>query len=109
MRQCVNARPFINLRILLRIQKKAKPTMDGGAAAAQDVAMSEPNQCAADAEATTEDNACIDDPVDIVEGTAPAATGKGSGPADAAKCVKCMKRYGKSSECSAAAALATCI
>ena len=50
----------------------------------------------ADAGAAADDN---DDPV---EDTPPAAatassSSKGPGPGDAAKCVKCMKRYGKSS------------
>ena len=45
-----------------------------------------------------------DDPVEGTTATAAAAaataSSKGPGPGDAAKCVKCMKRYGKSSECS---------
>ena len=66
-----------------------------GAAPAQDVDVSmseEQNQQVADAAANN------DDPV---EGTSAAAatasSSKGPGPGDAAKCVKCMKRYGKSS------------
>lgn len=64
-----------------------------------DVPMSEEQNQAADAD----DN---DDPVEGTPGTpsaaaATASSSKGPGPGDAAKCVKCMKRYGKSSKCTA--------
>ena len=51
--------------------------------------------------ANADDN---DDPVEGTPNSAAAATAsssKGPGPGDAAKCVKCMKRYGKSSKCTA--------
>ena len=65
---------------------------DAAAAAPQDVPMPEAQ------------NHVDDDPVEGTTATAAAAaataSSKGPGPGDAAKCVKCMKRYGKSSECS---------
>ena len=76
----------------------AAPTQDA------DVPMSEEqNQRAAEAAAADDND---DDPVEDTPSAAAAAaaatasSSKGPGPGDAAKCVKCMKRYGKSSKCS---------
>ena len=63
-----------------------------------DVPMSEEQNQRTEA-ANADDN---DDPVEGPSAAAAtASSSKGPGPGDAAKCVKCMKRYGKSSKCTA--------